>query len=565
MAYLNNFNPEKVDSVPEIRNQLRFLKKAIDNKEIGNDSDAYRKPATGIPSSDMSSDVQASLTKANTAYQKPSTGIPVEDIASNCVEIEWADLKDLRDNGQLKPGCWYRITDYECTTSQENTKSAGHQFDILVLATSASTLSEEARAIKHDNIYNISFQNGVTRKCYIYITSFEDTECTIVDCETLLGMEAVVLGSEIVINENNKTAVVPGYESTDLTEPDLQYNYFQNSNLNAWKIWYCLDNDTTRFAWADDGLYPAYVSHPYILDGEHLEFKGVKDFNGSLELFYGTSEQANRYYESSTCEGWVLRNSGYDESLFGTNRNDWTAQLENDDISVVIICDNSFDEPINVHSDELSENSIESKGVIYRMIDEHNNDCPYDFKNIMFKVPVSTDGDEIGFYDESGTDIYAYAFNIYDAGNDICIDGSIYYNANNCFCKENKIGTGYYDDPPYNIMLPRILFLSDLSVIDYDWIAYNTIGSGCNDIFIGQSCYSIDVSPYSTVIRVHSNCFSIIFCDECTNVEIGQDYRYIKLIGLENYYDDGSLTNASWVGMDSNGHTVVKNIFDSNT
>ena len=56
--------------------------------------------------------------------------------------------------------------------------------------------------------------------------------------------------------------------------------YFSNSNLSAWKIWYCLDNDATRFAWADE-----------------------------------------------------------------TN----------------------------------------GKGVIYRMIDEFNNDCPYDFKNIQFK------------------------------------------------------------------------------------------------------------------------------------------------------------------------------------
>ena len=31
------------------------------------------------------------------------------------------------------------------------------------------------------------------------------------------------------------------------------------------------------------------------------------------------------------------------------------------------------------------------KGVIYRMIDEHNNDCPYDFKNIQFKRWAITD------------------------------------------------------------------------------------------------------------------------------------------------------------------------------
>lgn len=28
-------------------------------------------------------------------------------------------------------------------------------------------------------------------------------------------------------------------------------DYFANSNLSAWQIWYCLDNDTTRFTWAD--------------------------------------------------------------------------------------------------------------------------------------------------------------------------------------------------------------------------------------------------------------------------------------------------------------------------
>ena len=27
--------------------------------------------------------------------------------------------------------------------------------------------------------------------------------------------------------------------------------YFANSNLSDWELWYCLDNDTTRFAWAD--------------------------------------------------------------------------------------------------------------------------------------------------------------------------------------------------------------------------------------------------------------------------------------------------------------------------
>ena len=62
----------------------------------------------------------------------------------------WAQLRDARDAGNLIPGQYYRITDYVTTTMQENTRSAGHQFDIIVRADSANTLNEQAWAVKHD-------------------------------------------------------------------------------------------------------------------------------------------------------------------------------------------------------------------------------------------------------------------------------------------------------------------------------------------------------------------------------------------------------------------------------
>ena len=46
------------------------------------------------------------------------------------IETTYSELRDLRNNKQLIPGCWYRITDYTCTTVQANTQSAGHVFDI---------------------------------------------------------------------------------------------------------------------------------------------------------------------------------------------------------------------------------------------------------------------------------------------------------------------------------------------------------------------------------------------------------------------------------------------------
>ena len=68
---------------------------------------------------------------------------------SSIKEITYSELKEMRDNDKLSPGALYRITDYICTTTQENTVSAGNKFDIIVLATSTNTLSEQARAINH--------------------------------------------------------------------------------------------------------------------------------------------------------------------------------------------------------------------------------------------------------------------------------------------------------------------------------------------------------------------------------------------------------------------------------
>ena len=62
----------------------------------------------------------------------------------------YAELKALRDAGQLKAGAFYRITDYMTTTTQENTQSAGHPFDVIVLALDGSRLSEKAWAAHHE-------------------------------------------------------------------------------------------------------------------------------------------------------------------------------------------------------------------------------------------------------------------------------------------------------------------------------------------------------------------------------------------------------------------------------
>jgi hypothetical protein len=240
------------------------------------------------------------------------------------INITYSELKVLRDGNKLIPGQQYRITDYITTTSQENTQSAGHQFDIIVTADSENSLNEKARAIQHKG----------------------DT-------------------------------------------------YFSNSNFDAWEIWYSIDNDTERFAWAD---------------------------------------------------------------------------VEN------------------------------GKGVIYRMIDEFNNDCPYDFKNIQFLrvkgasthekligkteisdyiyCPIEENFSEtqnpscIESMDLSNPDYdskYFYTFNGYSEDIDISLSGKV---------KLNTILSFKPDDSAYR--LNNIIFRCDGHIydqkIDYDCFNITFIG-----------------------------------------------------------------------------------------
>lgn len=66
------------------------------------------------------------------------------------VKATYVEMTEMRDQGKLIPGQYYQITDYVTTTTQVDTQSAGHPFDILVRADSATVLSEEAWAMQHE-------------------------------------------------------------------------------------------------------------------------------------------------------------------------------------------------------------------------------------------------------------------------------------------------------------------------------------------------------------------------------------------------------------------------------
>lgn len=101
---------------------------------------------------DLNSNKQATLVSGTNIKTVNGTSILGSgNIDINLAEsITWSALKTLRDNSNLVVGKLYRITDYVTTTVQTGTRSAGHAFDLVVIATSVNALSEDAKAILHE-------------------------------------------------------------------------------------------------------------------------------------------------------------------------------------------------------------------------------------------------------------------------------------------------------------------------------------------------------------------------------------------------------------------------------
>ena len=315
----------------------------------------------------------------NSAYAELGTEInsltekttALEARATNAVKVTYTDLKSLRDAGKLVAGTQYRITDYTCTTTQANAKSAGHVFDIIVTADDESTLNEVARAVKHEG----------------------DT-------------------------------------------------YFANSNLSAWKIWYCLDNDTNRFAWAD---------------------------------------RAN------------------------------------------------------------------GKGIIYRMIDEFNNDVPYDFKNIQFYRKWDSGKSLWCIISSDNTGVPCYTFS--SSGNSattlftdmsLLASISIYSNVIKKYVSSNRQTLNNICFFGYNCYSNT--FGNDCS--------RNTFGNDCSRNTFGNYCYSNTFGNYFQGNTFGNSCWYNTFGINCSRNTFGNNCNYIKFASdssastkynyyQNNYFGDG--------------------------
>ena len=172
--------------------------------------------------------------------------------------------------------------------------------------------------------------------------------------------------------------------------------------------------------------------------------------------------------------------------------------------------------------------STNGKGVIYRMIDERNNECSYDFKNILFKRKLTN-----GEYDpDSGTLTWVYTFGKTS-------DASI--NNNNCYnniLKERIIGSKYVlsDIVFLGINCYRNTFGNNCCINTFGGNCYdntfwdscydNTFGGDCFNNNFGNNCYSNTFGNNCSYNTFGDNCYNSTFGDYCSNNTFGDYCSY---------------------------------------
>ena len=298
---------------------------------------------------------------------------------------------------------------------------------------------------------------------------------------------------------------------------------FDEAKLNAWKIWYCLDNDTIRFAWASNG--------------------------NSITVSDSAGNQITCTYADTTTIGGITYYLWKDDgtALGGdyvgtTNRNpavgDEVHEISADKTDIPLP---SFGSIVNI--------PLKGKGVIYRMIDEFGNDCPYDFKNIQFYRKLGTDNQTWSVISSDNTGVPCYTFSSVGNGSNPEFTDMSLAASNNVYSNViNKYVKGYKQT------LNNICFFGDNCYMNtFGNNCYeNTFRSNCTDNTFGNSCYSNTFGI---------DCYSNSFGNDCNSNSFGRHCIY-------NIFGEGCNSNNLGDGCASNSfgndcyENTIKSIYD---
>ena len=166
------------------------------------------------------------------------------------------------------------------------------------------------------------------------------------------------------------------------------------------------------------------------------------------------------------------------------------------------------------------------KGVIYRMVDEWGNDCPYDFKSIQFKRKFNSNN---GSYDPvNGTDEWVFTFHALDldaqtfVSEDLSlITKAVQIDDNFNTCQGNVIKPAFLDNKPQ--YLNNIVFINQYSVLNYEYCMCfsNTFGENCVGNTLGNNCTQNEFGDACNLNRLGDGCHDNKFYNLCSGNVLG--------------------------------------------
>lgn len=521
----------------------------------------------------------------------------VDKIKDRITYITYADLKALRDNGNLIPGQQYQITDYITTVNPNDSdiQSAGHQFDIIVVADNAFTLNENARATLHvSNNEKIEWPTN---------TTLEDVQVlfkvTPEDDYLREPSEDIVPIQVFTTRFNTSGQQVPVIINTDPEGSSRYYNtvvdikYVMYDDGEDYTEWIDNHKDVIVELDYDDNNIPIlYKTNPlnadtdgitdvdygdvlryyddYVLDG--VTYNRWEKFDGDERypiylltnlvvknnVFTITQDRLTNgidfEYVPSDFDAIYYYSGLY--NFDGEVYNIWLEKEDDGGVIYGVLTKKIFN--INIDSSYFNTSKLEAwqlkysldnsytwsdpngKGIIYWMKDEYNNECSYDFKNIMF---YRSDSEILeGYY-------YTFSY-YYDASLDKILDASIFGNDGTLLDDGDSIAgvTNNIIKRRNKNQLNNIVFYSCET---YDSGYYY----GCNNNIFEENCYKNTFLDSCNRNYFSVNCCYNYFYADCENNFLGIDSNNIVLSNYsKNNYFKQNCSNINLELMNSNGN-----------
>lgn len=265
----------------------------------------------------------------------------------NLIEVTYSELVELRDNGELKPGMQYRITDYNCNTQYYSTQaaSAEHYFDIVVVADTANILNKNARAIAKDgDTYFVNDDISKWKLQYSLDSTYHFQQNTLREIYQMTSIDNASFYSDTV---SLSAKILSGREQTE----DIYMSRSRILEIHQ-------DGSVKLFVWyvEDDGELDGFVDN---------QVNSIYNESDDVRYFYqGTLEVETLLYEDEECTEFAYN---IVKTIDGVN------------VSIMYAEEPVIYENMTV---TLLPPYKAATGMITELTDSKNNYARFDFKNI---------------------------------------------------------------------------------------------------------------------------------------------------------------------------------------